>query len=101
MFIEAQATPELGNVFWATTWLATALCGFIALSILAGLVFRHKRGRLNLILHDGAVTRLDHRIFVPILWCCEALCACGLRYGCWEKERLKLASSTPHSPCCS
>ena len=48
------------------------MSAFIVL-VAIGLVLRYKRKRLHFVIYDGAVTRLDHRLVVPLLWCVQAM----------------------------
>lgn len=68
-----QVTPGLGRAFWISAWTALGWMSIYVILIAFGMVLRFKRKRLSFVIYDGAVTRIDHRVVVPLLWCAQAL----------------------------
>lgn len=70
--LDEEVFPKLSGAFWAQVWLSFALLAIIILSFVSALTVRFTRRRLQIFIPDGALTRLDVSIGVPILWTVEA-----------------------------
>ena len=54
-----------------------AASAYAVLAVSVSLIIRARKRRLQWIMHDGALTRLDYRIFGP---------SCGAACGLWRLE---------------
>lgn len=71
--ITDQVYPPLSRAFYAQIWACIAFLSIITVSLIAGLLIRLRRRRFDLVIKDGSLTRLDHKICVPVLWTLEAI----------------------------
>lgn len=68
LFLDHQIYPVLGSAFWAQAYVVLAILGASGIVFIVGLAVKAKRGKLNLIVHDGSCSRLDLKFVAPILW---------------------------------